>query len=44
MAIVTLAALKAMKREIEEIAVRYGVTNLRVFGSVVHGFADAKPL
>lgn len=40
MSVITLTKLRTMKREIEEIADRYGVTNVRVFGSVARGDAD----
>ncbi len=40
MPVLTLAKLKSMKKEIEEIAASYGVTNLRVFGSIARGDAN----
>ncbi len=37
---VTLTELRAHRDEIEEIGRRYGVSNIRVFGSVARGDAD----
>lgn len=37
----TLEELRRHKKEIEAIAAKYGVTNIRVFGSVVRG--EARP-
>lgn len=37
---VTLEELRAHRDEIEEMARRYGVSNIRVFGSVARGDAD----
>ncbi|MBZ0302139.1 MAG: nucleotidyltransferase family protein [Anaerolineae bacterium] len=37
----TLADLRARRREILEIAARHGAGNVRVFGSVVRGEAEA---
>ena len=37
---VTLEELRAHRDEIEEIGRRYGVSNIRVFGSVARGNAD----
>jgi len=36
-----LAELRALKPQIMEIAAKYGVSNIRVFGSVARGDADA---
>lgn len=38
----TLADLRARREEIQDIAARHGAANVRAFGSVARGEADAK--